>query len=344
MAKIELPHVQGFTDRHGKRRHYYRRKGVRRIPLPGVPGSADFMAAYAEAVEMSAPEEACKAAQARVKPRSVNALIMTYYASQDFLALQPTTQRNYRHILDRFRTKYGERGVGSVQTRHLEAIFLSMAGTPGATRNLRKRLATVFSLAVRLGWRTDNPVKETRPPKSKSKGFPAWSEEEITRFRTYWPSGSRERLAFELLLCLGQRRSDTRLMGRQHMQGPNRITVVQQKGGKRLVIRIHTDLQAEIDQHPNAMTFVTTAQGAPFSAAGFTQWLVEKAVEAGVIGRSPHGLRKAAGRRLAEAGCTAHEIMAILGHSSLSEAERYTRDARQEVLAEKAMDRLQAER
>src|SRR5258705_9644309 len=39
----------------------------------------------------------------------------------------------------------------------------------------------------------------------------------------------------------------------------------------------------------------------------------------------PHGLRKAAGRRLAEAGCTAHEIMAVLGHKTLAEAERYTR-------------------
>ena len=35
----------------------------------------------------------------------------------------------------------------------------------------------------------------------------------------------------------------------------------------------------------------------------------------------PHGLRKAAGRRLAEAGCSAREIMAVLGHKTLSEAD-----------------------
>ena len=46
----------------------------------------------------------------------------------------------------------------------------------------------------------------------------------------------------------------------------------------------------------------------------------------------PHGLRKAAGRRLAEAGCTPHEIMAVLGHKTLAEAERYTRDADQAAL------------
>jgi integrase len=55
----------------------------------------------------------------------------------------------------------------------------------------------------------------------------------------------------------------------------------------------------------------------------------------------PHGLRKAAGRRLAEAGCTAHEIMAVLGHKTLSEAERYTREADQARLASTALAKLE---
>ncbi|MFN5081822.1 tyrosine-type recombinase/integrase [Brevundimonas sp.] len=346
MAKIELPFVQTFKDRHGRQRNYYRRKGHARIALPGEVGSAEFMAAYAEARARD-PERSDEArrsvAMSRVPPRSINALVVAYYGSQDFLDLQPRTQSSYRFILDRFRAKYGERGASTVETPHLEAIFLSMAGTPGAVRNLRKRLNTVFGFAVRLGWRRDNPVRETKPPRNKSPGFIPWSEAEIERFRGRWPSGSRERLALELLLCLGQRRSDTRLMGRQHLVDGNKIKVVQQKGGKPLTIRIHPDLQREIDQHPHCMTFVVTEQGAPFSEAGFTKWFVDRAVQAGVIDRTPHGLRKAAGRRLAEAGCTAHEIMAILGHSSLSEAERYTRDARQEVLADSAMDRLEAE-
>ena len=50
-----------------------------------------------------------------------------------------------------------------------------------------------------------------------------------------------------------------------------------------------------------------------------------------------HGLRKAAARRLAEAGCSAHEIMAVMGHKTLSEVERYTRAAEQERLNAAAM-------
>jgi len=53
-----------------------------------------------------------------------------------------------------------------------------------------------------------------------------------------------------------------------------------------------------------------------------------------------HGLRKAAARRLAEAGCSANQIMAITGHKSLKEVERYTRAAGQRLLAESAMKRV----
>jgi integrase len=41
----------------------------------------------------------------------------------------------------------------------------------------------------------------------------------------------------------------------------------------------------------------------------------------------PHGLRKTLGRLLADAGASAHDIVAALGHTTLAEAERYTREA-----------------
>ena len=52
-----------------------------------------------------------------------------------------------------------------------------------------------------------------------------------------------------------------------------------------------------------------------------------------------HGLRKAAARRLAEAGCSASEIVAITGQKTLAEVERYTRAAGQDQLARPAIKR-----
>jgi len=83
-----------------------------------------------------------------------------------------------------------------------------------------------------------------------------------------------------------------------------------------------------------------TEYGRPFTAAGFGNWFRDQCDAAGVTGYSAHGLRKAAGRRLADAGCTAHQIMAVLGHRSLSEATRYTKGADQRHNAEAAIARI----
>jgi integrase/recombinase XerD len=71
--------------------------------------------------------------------------------------------------------------------------------------------------------------------------------------------------------------------------------------------------------------------------AGFCNKFRAWCDEAGLPQCSAHGLRKAAAVRLAERGATAHEIMAITGHRSLEEVERYTRAARQRQLADAAM-------
>ena len=57
-----------------------------------------------------------------------------------------------------------------------------------------------------------------------------------------------------------------------------------------------------------------------------------------------HGLRKAAARRLAEAGCSANEIAAITRHATLAEVSRYTKAADQKRLAKAAIGRLERSR
>jgi hypothetical protein len=42
-------------------------------------------------------------------------------------------------------------------------------------------------------------------------------------------------------------------------------------------------------------------------------------------------------RRLAEDGATTHELMAMSGHRTLSEVQRYTNDADRQRLADQAM-------
>ena len=53
-----------------------------------------------------------------------------------------------------------------------------------------------------------------------------------------------------------------------------------------------------------------------------------------------HGLRKAAARRLAEAGATPHQIAAVTGHRSLEEIERYTKMVAQKGLVADAIRKI----
>ena len=55
MTRLKLRYVNEYRDRHGKVRRYFRRPGQRAIPLPGLPGSIEFMAAYQAALAIVAP-------------------------------------------------------------------------------------------------------------------------------------------------------------------------------------------------------------------------------------------------------------------------------------------------
>ena len=47
MSMVKMKHIKQYRDRHGKRRYYLRQPGRPSVPLPGLPGSPEFMAAYA---------------------------------------------------------------------------------------------------------------------------------------------------------------------------------------------------------------------------------------------------------------------------------------------------------
>jgi len=57
---------------------------------------------------------------------------------------------------------------------------------------------------------------------------------------------------------------------------------------------------------------------------------------------SLHGLRKAGATRSAENGGTAHQLMAIYGWTTLSQAERYTRKAERKRMADAGIRLLEA--
>lgn len=115
----------------------------------------------------------------------------------------------------------------------------------------------------------------------------------------------------------------------------------QQKTGAMLSIPIHPKLAIELAAAPaGEMTFLLTERGEPFSAAGVGNKMRDWCDQAELPQCTAHGLRKAAARRMAEAGCTNSQIKAITGHVTDSEVNRYTAAASQITLADQAMNAL----
>jgi integrase len=339
LAQLPIKYIHAFRDRHGKTRHYFRRPGFKPAPLPGLPGSAEFLAAYQAALAgESAPR--IEIGAARSKSGSVAAAVALYFGSMAFGNLAPDTQRQRRRILDHFRQGYGHLSFRDLQRKHVEAMLAKKNAAPHAARNFLKALRGLMATAIPAGLRDDDPTLGIRNVKVRATGgFRTWTEEEIAQFEVAHPVGSRARLAFGLLLYTAQRRGDVVRMGRQDIQD-GFIRVRQQKTGAILEIPVLPELQEILAVHPvDNMTLLTTSAGKPFTAAGFTGWFRDRCREAGLpLGLSAHGLRKAACRQFAEANCTVHQIAAFSGHASLKEVQRYTRAADQKRLAVAAME------
>jgi site-specific recombinase XerD len=112
---------------------------------------------------------------------------------------------------------------------------------------------------------------------------------------------------------------------------------VQTKTGTDVPIPVHPDLAAILATvSRNNLTFLVTHQGAPFTPAGFGNAFRGWSRAAG-LSCSSHGLRKAMARRLIEAGCTPHDVMAVLGLKTLALVQLYAAEYSREKAAEKAI-------
>lgn len=340
MKRSRIKHVETFKDRHKKERIYYRNKskGGKRIALRGPIGSDEFWEDYRNAQSAKEPETI------HAKKGEMGWLINQYFKSAAFKQLGEDTQYRRRRLLKRFCDEYGRLGYKTLQPKHVRKIRDKMADTPMQANNLIKALKQVFVMAVEYDLVERNPIADVaRNKPKKNSGFRAWTPEERERFETRHPIGTKERLAYALLLYTAQRRSDVVTFGRQHERDGDWLYITQKKTGKALQIPIFKELREVIDASPTGdMTYLVTSFGKPFTSNGFGNWFRKACDEAGLTEVSAHGLRKTALQTMAEEGHSSHELGAIGGHESLAEIERYTRNANQKKLAERVRNKRNA--
>jgi integrase len=317
----------------GNTRFYYRPKGQKGVAMPDLPqDDPRFLAAYAAAAGV-------KKVRAPVVAGSLAAEIVLYKGSDHFKVLAPLVRARRLPTLDQFAEKYGHGRIKDLRPEHVEKDLSAFSGHP---RNNRRRVWRGFGMwlkdAKRLPY--DPTADVARAKTIKSDGHPPWSAEEVEAFRAFWPIGTMERLAFELIFWTGARVGDAIRLGEGNVDREGWLTFRQAKTGGDVFIpfrrelpefaeRYAPDLEllqaAIIARTERHITFLYTKRGGSRSPKSISQWFAAKARKAGITGKSAHGLRKSRAIALVEAGGGSPQIGAWTGHESLREIERYIR-------------------
>jgi integrase len=351
MVRIKLKYVVEDVDRHGNIRFYFRRKGQSKIRLPGLPGSDQFMDAYRSALA-NLPVD---------RPRTVGCpaigsfghVCLSYYASPTFKRLAPSTQSWRRRALDSICEKHGDKPIAMMRAKHIRMLRDEKANLPGASRTRLKALKALFTWAVDEELVTDDPTLGVKKIHYVSKPHHTWTLEEVEQYERHHPVGTKARLGLALLLYTSWRREDAPRLGPQHIceerlpdgSTKKRIKYRLAKNEDRepvdMDIPLYPDLADIIDGTSSGhLTFLITNYGKPYTTGGFGNRFKDWCRQAGLPHCSCHGLRSAVACRLANRGASQFEIMAITGHKSLAEVERYTKAANTKKLADSAMDKF----
>jgi len=342
-------------------RTYYRHTSPP-TPLPGLPWSVEFMAAYADAKSRGDRAGPVMIGASRTKQGSLNAALVRYYLSDDYSAMPKDVRQQNKGLLERWRDGRGDRPMRELAHEHVQG-FINKQATPTVQRNFLRAIRKFLAWCV-----TQNLIKRDVSAGVKkgriinTGGFRPWTEAEVEQYIKRHPIGTKAYLALQIMLCLSLRRSDVVEVGPRHVkktaEHPNGVlddyqpVKVRRTGGRHVSVPLHPDLVAAIAAMPviGADTYLLTDHGKPYTAKGFGGRMRDWCDEAGVppmvdaTGKSKniasHGLRKLCLVRLAECGCNVVEMQGISGHKDLRELQVYIDAANRKRAAATAITKL----
>lgn len=340
MPKQKLPYVNRHVNRHGKVYWFFRARHGQRIRLPGDYGSPEWRAAYDAAL---AGQTAGKPPEVRASRGTLRWLVDNWKRSSDWAATEPATRRQRDNILQHVLEKSGERAVEDISEDDIRAGREKRLATPHAANNFLKTMRALFRWAKEARLVDADPAKDVKFLVTKTKGFPPWQMEDVHAYRARWPLGTKQRLALEIYINTGFRRSDAAVVGRQHV----RDGVIHIKAGKNqvdLYIPILPALAEAIDALPPAgMSFLSARHGRPYTKESLGNVFKDWCREAGIKGKSAHGIRKLAATVVADNGGSEQELQALFGWTTNTMSAVYTREANRKRQALQAAFKLMEE-
>ena len=324
-------YVQRYVHADGTTTTYYRWRATGKR-IRGEPGTPEFETSLAAAK-----------VQAHVgKAGTWEALVRDYKLSPRYRRdLAPSTRAYYDRHIERMRA-FNSKMVADIGRRDILTIRDALAvDTPQSANLFVMTMSVLMEFAVDREYREVNPL--ARIKRIKGGSYRPWSDAQIRHALSRFEEPYRR--AVLLALHTGQRLGDCITMTWAQYDG-SAIEVCQEKTKAHLWIPAHRTLKAALDSWrvdaPGGTILLSSLERPWSSAHSFAARMARVIGEhVELRGLVFHGLRKAAAVRLAEAGCSAHEIMSITGHKSLSMVELYTKGVTQKKQARAAMTRLE---
>jgi integrase len=295
-------YLHRYRTRHGKIYWYVRVPGGSRIRLREPYGTPEFDAAYRRAIEGQEQSPSPKKAAAG----SLAWLWDQYREVGEWKALSVATRRQRENIMAGVLKISGTELAATVRPKAIAAGRDRRSDTPSQARNFLDCMRGLFRWASAAGHVPQDPTLGVKnPPKPGGEGFPAWNEDEIDQFLTFWPMGTKEHVWINVLLYTGLRRGDAVRLGPQHIRNGIAIMRTEKSGGDVAVtIPILPVLDAVLKAGPcGVKTFICGESGKPLTKESFGNvfreacgWLECTSLLTVSARRAPHGRQRTARR------------------------------------------------
>lgn len=338
MPRPRPPHVQREMTRHGKAAWYVRVGKGSRIRLRSPYGTPEFDAEYRAAAEGKPLGKPGKAATG-----SLQWLYERYRETGAWLRLSQATRRQRENILAGVMGRSGTVKASAINRASIVKGRDDRASTPAQARNFLDAMRGLFRWALEAGHVKTDPTSGVKnPPRPKTGGFPAWTEDDVDRYEKRWPIGTKERVWLDVLLYTGLRRGDAVRIGRQHLRdGIATLATEKSQEQIQVTIPILPILQRTLDAGPcGDLAFICGERRNPLTKESFGNLFSDVCRAAGLKGKSAHGVRKIGATRAANNGATVAQLEAIFGWRGGGMASLYTRQADRVRLAKEAMGKL----
>ena len=366
--RTRYPGVSSFTDRHGKTRYRLRKGGVTLATLLGEPFTPEFDAQYQDAITGVAV--ARPTAQIVRHPKAAapgeGSLDWVWAKVQErphWKKLAETTRYQYGYLLQAWLDTKNDDGrrrgtahIATVEPHHVQDAMDKLTSTsPGILKLMIRKLIMEAALRPSLGVKSDPTSVVRTAERDPDAGLKPWPAHICAKFEAAHNLGTTPRTAYEIAKWMGLRVSDIvrlrwDMLTTDIKTGEPGFMFVPWKGRNRSKARAKfhpmTPMVERALAHLDRSTgghVVLNRHGKPFadgkilSQRMWEDWGPWAEIPRGF---GFHGLRKAYGGLLADAGATSHESRDALDHATLKEVETYSVSRDQTAAAIRAAKKL----